>query len=102
MSLNSLNGYIILTLNLPKDSNLIEYLRCRNGLNVQDERVNLAIIAANNHYAGFGPGTANIFRNMIGLPDAKWQANDEDVQEQRDQHHEQDHDMKQSTLSDFL
>ena len=24
--------------------------------------INLAIIAANNHYAGFGPGTANIFR----------------------------------------
>ena len=25
-----------------------------------EERVKLAIIAANNHYAGFGPGTANI------------------------------------------
>jgi hypothetical protein len=72
--------------------------------NVQDERVNLAIVAANNHYAGFGPGTANIFRNMIGLPDAKWNANDEHIQEQQQQqqHHEQDHDMKQSTLSDFL
>jgi hypothetical protein len=23
-----------------------------------------AMIAANNHYAGFGPGTVNIFRNM--------------------------------------
>ena len=70
--------------------------------NVQDERVNLAIVAANNHYAGFGPGTANIFRNMIGLPDAKWQENEEEVQEQQKQHYEQDHDMKQSTLSDFL
>lgn len=31
--------------------------------NVQDdERVKQAIIAANNHYAGFGPGTANLFR----------------------------------------
>ena len=70
--------------------------------NVQDERVNLAIIAANNHYAGFGPGTANIFRNMMGLPDAKWQEKEEEVQEQQKQHHEEDHDMKQSTLSDFL
>jgi len=30
--------------------------------------MNLTIVAANNHYAGFGPGTGNIFRNMIGLP----------------------------------
>ena len=32
---------------------------------VGDERIKLAIIAANNHYAGFGPGTANVFRNML-------------------------------------
>jgi uncharacterized protein YecE (DUF72 family) len=32
--------------------------------NVQ-EHMNLAIVAANNPYAGFGPGTVNIFRNMI-------------------------------------
>jgi hypothetical protein len=25
--------------------------------------INLAIVAANNHYAGFGPGTANLFRS---------------------------------------
>jgi len=65
---------------------------------VQDERIKLAIIAANNHYAGFGPGTANMFRNMIGLPKAKW--------EKRgiEQKHESldDLDVKQSTLSDFL
>jgi hypothetical protein len=42
--------------------------------NVQDdEHIRLAIIAANNHYAGFGPGTANIFRNMLGLSEAKWE-----------------------------
>ncbi len=40
---------------------------------VQDERIKLAIVTANNHYAGFGPGTANIFRNMLGLPEAKWE-----------------------------
>jgi hypothetical protein len=27
------------------------------------------MIAANNHYAGFGPGTANLFRKMVGLPE---------------------------------
>ncbi|PWU79476.1 MAG: hypothetical protein DLM72_17065 [Candidatus Nitrosopolaris wilkensis] len=37
-----------------------------------EERIKLSIITANNHYAGFGPGTANIFRNMLGLPEATW------------------------------
>ena len=31
------------------------------------ENFNLAIVSANNHYAGFGPMTANIFRKMVGL-----------------------------------
>lgn len=30
------------------------------------------VVAANNHYAGFGPGTANIFRKMTGEPEAVW------------------------------
>jgi hypothetical protein len=30
------------------------------------------MIAANNHYAGFGPGTANMFRSMVGLPEVSW------------------------------
>src|ERR671934_2806356 len=29
------------------------------------KEVNLAMIAANNHYAGVGPGTANLFRKMV-------------------------------------
>ena len=42
--------------------------------NVQEnEHIKLAIVPANNHYAGFGPGTVNMFRNMLGLPEAKWQ-----------------------------
>jgi uncharacterized protein YecE (DUF72 family) len=73
-----------------------------NVRNIHDERVNLAIVAANNHYAGFGPGTANIFRSMMGLPDAKWQEKEDEVQEQLEQQHQQDHGMKQRTLSDFL
>jgi hypothetical protein len=34
--------------------------------------VKLAIVAANNHYAGFGPGTVNIFRQLLGLEEVKW------------------------------
>jgi uncharacterized protein YecE (DUF72 family) len=51
--------------------------------NVEDEGINLAIIAANNHYAGFGPGTVNIFRNMLGLSEAKWHEEEEEEQKQK-------------------
>jgi uncharacterized protein YecE (DUF72 family) len=65
----------------------------------EDGRVKLSIIAANNHYAGFGPGTANIFRNMLGLADARW----EDKEEEKDrQEHLLHHDVKQRSLSEFL
>jgi hypothetical protein len=40
---------------------------------------------ANNHYAGFGPGTINIFRNMLGLPEAKWEEKEEGKEEQQQQ-----------------
>lgn len=39
----------------------------------KSKEVNLAMIAANNHYAGFGPGTANLFRKMVGLPELSWE-----------------------------
>ena len=65
---------------------------------VENERIKLAIVAANNHYAGFGPGTANVFRNMLGLPEAKWH----DREEGQEQEQHLAHDFKQSTLSDFL
>ena len=35
---------------------------------VKDD-VNMAIIAANNHYAGFGPMTAKLFEEMMNLKD---------------------------------
>ena len=38
---------------------------------VQNDDARLAIVAANNHYAGFGPGTANVFLNMLGKPSGK-------------------------------
>ena len=63
------------------------------------KEVSLAMIAANNHYAGFGPGTVNIFRNMVGLSELSW----EDQQQIEDQlrqqkEHEQD---RQSSNSNF-
>ncbi len=65
---------------------------------VQDEHIKLAIIAANNHYAGFGPGTANVFRNMLGLPEAKWE--DRGKEQEQEESAQDDLDVKQSTLSD--
>jgi hypothetical protein len=67
---------------------------------VQDEHTKLAIVTANNHYAGFGPGTANMFRNMLGLPEAKWE--DRGKEDVREANPRDDLDVKQSTLSDFL
>ena len=39
----------------------------------KNKEVSLAMIAANNHYAGFGPGTANQFRKMVGLSVLSWE-----------------------------
>ena len=51
---------------------------------VEGERIKLEIMTANNHYAGFGPRTVNIFRNMLGLPQAKWKdVKEEEKQETR-------------------
>jgi uncharacterized protein YecE (DUF72 family) len=49
--------------------------------------VSLAMIAANNHYAGFGPGTANLFRKMVGLSELSWE-NQQQIQEEVKQVHE--------------
>jgi hypothetical protein len=38
----------------------------------KNNEVSLAKIAANNHYAGFRPGTANLFRKMVGLSELSW------------------------------
>jgi uncharacterized protein YecE (DUF72 family) len=38
-----------------------------------NNKAKFAIVAANNHYAGFGPATANSFRNMLGLKEAVWE-----------------------------
>lgn len=46
-------------------------------------KVQFGIMGANNHYAGFGPMTANTFRKMLGLKEVVWEA------------------KKQQSLSDF-
>ena len=50
-----------------------------------------AMIAANNHYAGFGPGTVNIFRNMVGMSELSWE-DQQQIQEQIQQQKEQEKD----------
>ena len=37
------------------------------------DKAKFAIMAANNHYAGFGPATANSFRKMLGLKEVVWE-----------------------------
>ncbi|MGA9841796.1 MAG: hypothetical protein WBQ25_05745 [Nitrososphaeraceae archaeon] len=32
----------------------------------------MAIVAANNHYAAFGPGFANAYRKMFDLSEVTW------------------------------
>ena len=68
--------------------------------------VRFSIVAANNHYAGFAPGTVNIFRQLLGLEEVKW--GDEYVSKY-DLERGDDSNMKnrvinpkQTSLSDFL
>jgi uncharacterized protein YecE (DUF72 family) len=61
----------------------------------RNKEVNLAMIAANNHYAGFGPGTANLFRKMVGLPELSWEEQLR-IQEQVRFELQQEHQAQQS------
>ena len=63
----------------------------------QLDRLNLAIVAANNHYAGFGPRTANILRKMLELSEVTW--NDVEIP---DTGARISSNTKQTSLSDFL
>ena len=59
----------------------------------ENKELSLAMIASNNHYAGFGPGTANMFRKMIGLSEITWTNERNDIRT---------NDREQSRLTDFL
>jgi uncharacterized protein YecE (DUF72 family) len=52
---------------------LKELKRWSNEVNRLKDDIKFAIVAANNHYAGFGPATANSFRKMVGLKEAVWE-----------------------------
>ena len=63
----------------------------------QRDRLNLAIVGANNHYAGFGPGTVNTFRKMLDLSEVAWENVEIPDTEMRTSGN-----TKQTSLSDFL
>lgn len=70
----------------------------------EETKLNLAIVTANNHYAGFGPATANMFRKIIGLPEVNW-INTNKIKEQHiyaDTSPSPSSLDKQRTISDFL
>jgi uncharacterized protein YecE (DUF72 family) len=62
--------------------------------------VSLAMIAANNHYAGFGPGTVNIFRNMVGMSELSWE-DQQRIQEQIQQQKEREKEYPINTSTPF-
>ena len=85
----------------------------------KNREVSLAMIAANNHYAGFGPGTANMFRKMVGLSELSWvdqqqiqnhlQLRQQQQKEKQDQHFSNSRIVskkqiknRQSSLSEFI
>jgi uncharacterized protein YecE (DUF72 family) len=52
---------------------LKELKRWSDEVNRLKDDIKFAIIAANNHYAGFGPATANSFRKIVGLKEVQWE-----------------------------
>jgi uncharacterized protein YecE (DUF72 family) len=52
---------------------LTELKRWSDSLSSVKDMTKFAIVAANNHYAGFGPSTANSFRKMLGLKETVWE-----------------------------
>ena len=68
------------------------------------EEIRLAMIAANNHYAGFGPGTVNTFRKMVGLSEISWtyEGPQERTYASNLRKLLKTHDGKQSRLTNFL
>jgi uncharacterized protein YecE (DUF72 family) len=68
--------------------------------------VKFAIVAANNHYAGFGPGTVNIFRQLLALEEVKWEngyiMTDDPSGKENDDNHNLNLIKTKQTISDFL
>ena len=72
----------------------------------ENKQLNLAIVASNNHYAGFGPGTANMFRKMVGLSELSWLYETPERQQQANANNSyripKSYDKEQSKITDFL
>ena len=70
----------------------------------ENKQLNLAIVASNNHYAGFGPGTANMFRKMVGLSELSWlyQMPEQQTGANNSYRTPRSYDKEQSKLTDFL
>jgi uncharacterized protein YecE (DUF72 family) len=69
-----------------------------------EKDVKTGIVAANNHYAGFGAGTANMFRVMRGLASAEWGMEKElqyKLEFQRSEGLTSNQKAKQKTLLDY-
>jgi hypothetical protein len=69
--------------------------------------VRFSIVTANNHYAGFGPGTVNIFRQLVGLEEVRWReeyvmADDLAGKEDDDYNYNATLIKTKQTISDFL
>ena len=69
-------------------------------------KVRYSIVAANNHYAGFGPGTVNIFRQLLGLEEMKWGdeyiSKDDLVKDEDSSMNKRVVKPQQTSLSDFI
>jgi uncharacterized protein YecE (DUF72 family) len=81
-----------------RDLEMKRWARFVKKARIEHREINLAIVAANNHYAGFGPGTANIFRKMLDLSEMTWNENVEIP----DTGVRPSSNTKQTSLSDFL
>jgi uncharacterized protein YecE (DUF72 family) len=70
-----------------------------------EKNVKVAIVSANNHYAGFGPGTVKIFREMLKLPGLSWE-DKKDINQFDDTGYGNEkrirQKQKQTSISDFL
>jgi hypothetical protein len=69
----------------------------------------IGIVAANNHYGGFGPGTAKMFREMLNLEpksvdhiDLKEIGNQLDLEKKIGNDLIKCKEYKQTTMSDFV
>jgi uncharacterized protein YecE (DUF72 family) len=81
----------------------MKYWSTKFGTVQNDEKdVKVGIVAANNHYAGFGAATANMFRVMNNLPSVEW-GMEKDIDYNMELHATNGRELKskQKTLFDY-